>query len=70
MPDETVEYGRIRQEPRIDRTGAEENWIVVPFWIGKHGPFTERFTLAEYQDGVTVRTRVEAVKATLRALPS
>jgi hypothetical protein len=69
MKDLTVEYGRIREESRLDRTGAETLFVIVPFYVGTHGPFTERMTQAEYRDGVTLRSRVEAIKATLQNLP-
>lgn len=70
MPDETVEYGRVREESRLDRTGKELVQVVVPIWIGDHGPFYERLTREEYRDSFTLRTRVEALKATIRSHPA
>lgn len=69
MPDFDVSYGRIRQESRFDQTGAESVAVIVPFYIGKHGPFTERFTLAEYEDGMSVRNRIDRMRQALQTLP-
>jgi hypothetical protein len=69
MTDLPVEYGRIRQQTGFDRAGNAIEEMIVPFHIGPHGPFTERMTLAEYNDGVTLRSRVDRIKATLSGLP-
>ena len=69
MADESVEYGRIRQTTEIDRTGAQADVVIVPIYINKHGPFTERFTPAEWADGYQVSQRIEQLRARLRALP-
>ena len=69
MDDLKVEYGRIRQQTTFDRAGNAVEMMVVPFHIGTHGPFTEQMTLAEYNDGVTLRARVDRIKATINALP-
>ena len=69
MADTDISYGRIRQESRFDQTGAETVSYVVPIYIGKHGPFTERFTSTEYLDGFSVQQRVEQLKASLSSLP-
>ena len=69
MPDQDVSYGRIREQSRFDNTGAEIVEILVPIYIGKHGPFTERFTKVEYTDGITLRARVDALRRSLDQLP-
>lgn len=69
MAEFPVRYGRIREEPRISPQGLEVVSIVVPIWLGDHGPFTERLSKEEYADGTTLRARVEALKTTLRGLP-
>lgn len=69
MVDLTVQYGRIRQQTTFDRAGNAVEQMVIPFHIGQHGPFTETMTLAEYNDGITLRSRVEKIKATLTGLP-
>lgn len=70
MPDPLrVEYGRVRDEARLNRDGTSETLKVVPIFIGPHGPMVERFTQAEFADGVTVRNRVEQLRASLDKLP-
>lgn len=69
MSDDAIKYGRIRQETRFSPQGTEESWIIVPIWIGGHGPFTERFSQAEYSDGFTLQQRIEKLRQTLTALP-
>jgi hypothetical protein len=70
MTELEIKYGRIRQGSRIDTTGAEVIEIVVPIHIGNHGPFTERFTLAEWEGQIAVRARIDRLKAMLAGLPS
>jgi hypothetical protein len=63
-----IEYGRVRQEPKVERDGVTViERIVVPFFIGKHGPFTERMTIEEYHSGEAER-RAEAMRARLEAM--
>lgn len=69
MEDLTVSYGRIRQQTRFDATGTAIEEVVVPIHIGAHGPFTERFTLAEYSDGVSLPARIAKLKTALQTLP-
>jgi hypothetical protein len=70
MEDLAVTYGRIRQEPRFERDGTTVTEIIVPIFLGKHGPFTERFSEADWSNPLAVAARVDALKQTLRTLPS
>jgi len=68
MNELVIEYGRIRDESRLDRNGNVVNEKLVTFYIGPHGPFHERFPA----DGFTqdqVRQRVEALRRELQNLP-
>lgn len=70
MPDDyEVDYSRVRDEERLERDGTVTHSKLVTIYIGKHGPFTERFTPAEWSDGISVRQRVERLKTELRGLP-
>lgn len=69
VEDLTIKYGKVRQQTRFDETSTAIEEIIIPIYLGAHGPFTERFTTAEYADGFTVLQRVERLKAALLALP-
>jgi len=66
LPFELIE---MRDEHTVERDGRTDvHRKVVRFYLGKFGPFTERFppdvTAADIQ------VRVEAVRTTIRGLPS
>lgn len=63
-----VSYGRIRHATRFDQAGNEISEVIVPIHIGGHGPFTERFTRTEFEDGFTVNQRIEKLRASLNGL--
>lgn len=69
MAEDDVQYGRIRQTTEFDITGTAQDVVIVPFHIGKFGPFTERFTPAEWESPAIVSQRIEQLRARLRALP-
>lgn len=66
--DTTIEYGRIYDESRLTRTGDVVHEKVVQFWIGKHGPFVERFPLEGFSFDAVGR-RVDTLRQTLTMLP-
>lgn len=68
MNEYEVEYGRIRDESRLDRSGAVVNEKIVTFWIGKHGPFHERFPAENFTTDV-VRPVVDRLRQQLMNLP-
>jgi hypothetical protein len=69
MPDEfAIRYGRIQEENQIAFDGSVTAVKVVRFWIGKHGPFVERFTAEQFTPD-ELRGRAEALRRTLQNLP-
>ena len=59
----------MRDEQTVERDGRTVvNRKVVRFYLGKFGPFTERFA-ADASAG-DIQVRVEAVRTTIRGLPS
>jgi len=67
--DLTVVYGVIRDEYDFDRDGTPVPHKLVPFFIGKHGPFTERIpTTPDW--GQELARRVAALKVSLQSLPT
>lgn len=68
MTDTTVEIGTITDEPAFDRFGKPIGSVKrVPFFIGKHGPFTERIP-ADANWELELQRRIEALKQTLQRL--
>jgi len=64
-----VIYGVIRDEYDFDRDGTPVPSKLVPFFIGKHGPFTERIP-ATSDWALELARRVAALKAALQSLPT
>lgn len=64
-----LEWGRAREQSVINRDGTEATYIVVQFWIGKHGPFTERFTRDEWLDPIAKQQRVDKLRQSVMNLP-
>jgi len=64
-----ITYGRIRFDsiPQFDGTVADV--VIVPARIGHHGPFTERFTRAEFDTPGAVEQRFNAIRNRLQTLP-
>jgi len=69
MDDLTVRYGVIRDDFHFAQDGTPEPFKVIPIFIGKHGPFTERIPAAPEWPQELAR-RVTALKAALAALPT
>lgn len=66
--DLTVNFKRISDEALVDFKGDVVKYKRYDFFIGTHGPFTERVPL----DGFTeneINLRVQKLKAHLQALP-
>ncbi len=66
--DYTIEWGVIRDESPLNRDGSVRYVKACQFWIGKHGPFWERFDRDAFTQAALVE-RVEALRTTLRTLP-
>jgi len=59
----------MRDEQTVERDGRTlVHQKLVRFYLGKFGPFTERFEAGATSTDIGVR--VEAVRATIRGLPS
>jgi hypothetical protein len=67
--DLTVVYRNIQDEVLPTREGTVERFKRVDFFIGKHGPFTERIPLDVNFD-LEITRRVAALKASLQNLPT
>lgn len=67
MLDLKVEYTDIRDDTPISRDGTPIKQKRVTFYLGKFGPFTERFDTETFSQSV-VDQRVEQLRQTLRGL--
>jgi len=64
-----VNYASIRDEFNFSQDGTPEPFKTATFYLGKHGPFTER--LAATADWhLELARRIAALKAALEALPT
>lgn len=70
MPDTTIKWARIRETTEFDLGGNAQPVIIGVFYIGTHGPFTERFTREEWLDPIKKQQRVDALRATIVSLPT
>ena len=59
---------RVRDDFRYERGADPIPVKVLTFYLGKHGPFTEKFDAADFVPS-TVQARVETLRSTLRAIP-
>lgn len=66
LPSE-VNNVKIRDSVEFDKRGNAASYQEYTFWIGDHGPFTEKFYAGE-QDAPAVERRINARVATLREL--
>jgi hypothetical protein len=57
----------VRDESRLTRDGGVVQEKVARFWLGKHGPFVERFPAAEWSDQA-FRDRVLKLRQQLDAI--
>lgn len=63
-----IEYISVRDVAVPQRDGSLLKQREYVFYIGKFGPFTERFALDAQQHEITAR--IEALRATLGTLPT
>lgn len=63
----TVQDIRVRDETRFSRLGEVIDEKVVTFYIGAHGPFTERFAAAEFTDALFA-ARAQQLRAQLERM--
>lgn len=61
------EVVNVRAETRFDRGGQAVEEKVVTFYIGKNGPFTERFPAADFTSA-NVQARIQHLKTHLELL--
>jgi hypothetical protein len=59
---------RVRDDFRYVRGDDPIPVKVLTFYLGKHGPFTEKFDAPEFTPAA-VSARVETIRTTLRAIP-
>jgi hypothetical protein len=67
MVDTTVEYTDIRDSQEMQRDGSSKTYKRVTFYLGKFGPFVERFDV----DGFSmtdVQTRVDTLRTAILGL--
>jgi len=57
----------VKDSFEYDKTGKASAILVYTFFIGDHGPFTEKFYAGE-QDAPAIERRINARVATLRSL--
>ena len=62
-----VEYTDIRDSQELLRDGSSKTYKRVTFYLGKFGPFVERFDLEGFSM-TEVQTRVEALRQQLQAM--
>ncbi len=67
MADFTLEITDMRDESSLDRSGSVSVQKRVTFYLGKFGPFVEKFPTENFSD-ITVRARADALRATLENL--
>jgi hypothetical protein len=69
MSDTTVRYKNVSDETIYDQLGAPTKVRRYDFFIGTHGPFTERVPLENFSEA-EIATRVQRIKAHLAGLPA
>lgn len=68
MDDLTVEYRNISDESRVERDNTVTHWKRFDFYLGKHGPFVERFARDSFTDA-QLAMRVASLKAMIQGAP-
>jgi hypothetical protein len=58
---------RVRDEQSLTRDNQVENYKIATFWLGKHGPFTERILASEFT-AAALNERVEKLQRELTQL--
>lgn len=64
-----VEFRNVSDETRVERDGTTTAYKRYDFYIGKHGPFTERVRADAFTES-EIATRVEKMRTHLRTLPT
>jgi hypothetical protein len=59
MLDKDIQVIRQAQDAAMDRDGSTTRFIRVDFYVGKHGPFTEKFP----RDNFTAQVRDDKLNA-------
>ena len=67
--DLTVNYKNVADESLVQQDGTVKKFKRYDFFIGKFGPFVERFELESFNEG-QVAARVSELKRHLGNLPS
>lgn len=67
MEEFRVENYRVRDDFRYERNADPVPVVVVTFYLGRHGPFTERFDKAAFS-AEAFNQRVEQLRAQLRLI--
>ncbi|NUR76054.1 MAG: hypothetical protein HOQ28_07215 [Thermoleophilia bacterium] len=67
--DFAIEWGPARDESIPQRDGSIARYKTYTFWIGKHGPFTERVPREPAFDELEINRRAESIRTHLRSLP-
>lgn len=68
MPDYKLQNWRVRDDFDYQRGRDPVPIKIVTFYLDEHGPFTERFTLDEFDNQAVVRERIEKLRRNLRAI--
>jgi hypothetical protein len=69
MEDLSVNAMKVRDESLYERDGSTSRQRVYSFYLGKHGPFTERVPLANF-DEYEIGRRVTELQRQLGNLPT
>jgi hypothetical protein len=65
--DDKVTFKRVSDETRVDFKGDVERVRRYDFFIGTHGPFTERVPLENFSEN-EITLRIQKLKAHLQAV--
>lgn len=69
VEDLALHHLKVRDETRPALDGeTTEHFKLVKFYLGRHGPFTERLDAAA--SSADINARVEAIRSTLRGVTS
>jgi hypothetical protein len=66
--DFAVQAMKVKDESMYELDGTTSRQRVYSFYLGKHGPFTERVPLANF-DEQEIHRRIDTIKRQLAGLP-
>lgn len=66
--DFAVQAMKVKDESMYELDGSTSRQRVYSFYLGKHGPFTERVPLANF-DEQEIHRRIDTIKRQLAGLP-